>query len=698
MIFIYLTSTLVFFFWTLKSVIAKKILIKRTVFDIPIIVFFLSQVLSALFSIDTHTSFFGYYGRFNGGLISLIAYLVLYYGFVSNIEYRHIEKLLKTSLIASVIVILWGIPGWLGHDLSCLLFLGEFNNTCWTDQFRPDIRMFSTLGQPNWLGAYLAINFFIGVYFFIKSININDEWLKGLNKEIKISSVFNGLRTKLLAVYLFLNFSATLFTRSRSAVLALFGGVSVIVAFGLFKIYAYKNINILKKLILPLIVFIVVAPIIFFKTGVDKFDRMITLSTYSNLIKSRVVKKEPVTAAKTSVPVTGVSESFDIRKIVWEGAWKLGMKYPLLGTGVETFAYAYYFARPIEHNLTSEWDYLYNKAHNEYLNYLATTGFAGLVSYLVLIFSFLGYCGYTLLKNKTGERLLIACLMISWMTILVTNFFGFSTSTINLFFYLIPAWVVVLINRGDNVRHPPAKLSFGQYLCITALFLSSLSLFTYFINYFRADVRYARADAFIRINDYESAAILLEQSLNLKYEHVYEDKLSNVLANLAFLSATRNNRDDANNRMLVSETYNQKSLKASPENVLYWKTRAKNYYVYYQMSLDKKILEQGIDALKEAGVLAPTDPKIPYSLAIFYSIAYDDAKDIRVKKEIEDKSIEAINKTISLKKDYRDGYFLKAQLLRKYGRKEEAKETLHFILDHINPDDVEVKDEIMGQY
>jgi O-antigen ligase len=63
---------------------------------------------------------------------------------------------------------------------------------------------------------------------------------------------------------------------------------------------------------------------------------------------------------------------------------------PLFGTGVETFAFAYYTYRPAQHNMTSEWDYLYNKAHNEYLNYLATIGILGLGSYLLMIRSFSG--------------------------------------------------------------------------------------------------------------------------------------------------------------------------------------------------------------------------------------------------------------------------------------------------------------------
>ena len=209
LIFIYLITLGVIFFWLLKMILAKKIIIKRTPFDIPILFFYLSQILSTFFSIDAHTSLFGYYGRFNGGLISITAYILLYYGFVSNLDseaaIKSVLKLLKVSLISSSLVIIWGLPGKLGRDLSCLLFLGQFNNSCWTDQFRPAERMFSTLGQPNWLGAYLAINFFIGLYFFFKKI---------LNQSLDFArdKVQDDKKTVLYGLYLFVNFSSILFT------------------------------------------------------------------------------------------------------------------------------------------------------------------------------------------------------------------------------------------------------------------------------------------------------------------------------------------------------------------------------------------------------------------------------------------------------------------------------------------------------
>jgi len=115
---IYFIAALVFFLWVLKSVKEKKILFKRTVLDIPILTFLLSQILSTIFSIDKYTSFFGYYGRFNCGLLSIIVYIFLYYGFVSFFDTKKFEFFLKTSIWSSLIVILWGLPGKFGLDLS----------------------------------------------------------------------------------------------------------------------------------------------------------------------------------------------------------------------------------------------------------------------------------------------------------------------------------------------------------------------------------------------------------------------------------------------------------------------------------------------------------------------------------------------------------------------------------------------------
>ena len=72
--------------WAVKMIHERQIRITKTPLDIPIVIFFLSQLVSSIFSIDPHVSWMGYYSRFNGGMWSVISYIILYYGFVSNVS------------------------------------------------------------------------------------------------------------------------------------------------------------------------------------------------------------------------------------------------------------------------------------------------------------------------------------------------------------------------------------------------------------------------------------------------------------------------------------------------------------------------------------------------------------------------------------------------------------------------------------
>lgn len=684
MIFIYFIATCVFFFNLLKMILAKKTIFKRTPFDIPILIFLISQILSLIFSIDPHTSLFGYYGRFNGGLISIISYIILYYGFVSNFKLEHIKKALKISLFSSFLVILWGLPGKIGYDTSCYVFTGKWTNNCWTDQFKPALRMFSTLGQPNWLGAYLAINFFIAFYFLFSNIL----------KDNKKAALSNGI----YIAYLILNFSSILFTRSRSAIF------SVIIGIIFFFIYILIQKRDKAKEYARIIIAVFLTGlflIILFKTGINKIDKYINWQVF-------VVEKQSQLKDKNKPQEKlNITDSFDIRKIVWKGAAELGNKYSLFGTGVETFAYSYYFVRPQEHNLTSEWDYLYNKAHNEYLNYFATCGYIGLFSYLAMIFAVLLFTISKIKKKDLLEKdnkFLAFSLLISYLTILITNFFGFSTSIINIFFYIIPAiiFISLTVNTSEETQESQEKaktntsnLKVLQYIYLVPAVLFLFFSLSFIVRYVLADIQYSQAEIYAENDDYQNSILYLSNALDLKYEHVYQDKLSYDLANLAFITSYSKDEQVLTKKLKeLSILANNESLKASPKNVLYWKTKAKDYYLFYQINLDKHEIEKGIEALKIAKKLSPTDPKISYSLSLFYSLLYDDEKQKEKKLKYKDYSLVEIERVIKLKSNYYDGYFLKAQLYEKYGENDKAKSIYEYILKNFNPDDKEVLNQL----
>jgi len=665
MLFIYVATVLIAFFWLLKMVVHKKIILKKTPLDIPILIFFLSQLVSTVFSLDRHTSVFGYYGRFNGGLLSTISYIILYFAFVSNS--LNVEKTLKAILASSLLVILWAIPGKLGHDLTCLVFNGQFDNSCWDNSvmaFRPDLRTFSTLGQPNWLGAYLAVSFFIGIYFLISQ-----------NSKVKIQNLKSKLKSLIWPAYLFLNFSMILFSRSRSAIFAVLVGVVLFISYYWF----FVKTNIKKLLIILLI--ITAVPALFFKTGIDKIDKYLTVENYSP-------KKINPSSIINNLTSNNVTESFDIRKIVWQGAWDLNKKYPLFGTGVETFAFSYNFVRPVSHNLTSEWDYVYNKAHNEYLNFLATTGFIGLGSYLLMIIFVVTY------GIKNYKKSLIPLLIISYITILITNFFGFSTTTIQLFFFLIPA-LIITENRQQTETTKFEKASAYQWLVIFVIAAFTIYLLSSIVIYYLADVNYSYGIKYAKVADQQKAASYFEKALKLRQEPVYEDRFSASLAYLSAIAALRNQKELAKQIAASSDSYNRKTIQAYPKNIFYWKTRAKNMYYFYRVTGNDNELLQGIEAFKTARNLYPTDPKIPYTLALYYSILCDTAKNNIEKQNWQKSSLDEIDKTIKLKSNYREAYLFKGQLLKKYGEIGEARKSFEYILKNFDKNDVEVLKELV---
>lgn len=622
--FIYFSSISISLILAIAMIRAKKVFIRRSAFDIYGLVFIGVMLLSTLFSMDRHMSIFGYYGRFNGGLLSILAYSTLFYGLGFFFTKKDINKILKVSMLSSVIVMVWGLSGKLGHDFSCLLFTGQFSNNCWTDQFRPAERMFSTLGQPNWLGAYLAIQFFIGVYFLV-------------TKHFK--------RWYLSYAYVLLTFICLLSTKSRSALLAVGVGTIVygcaIIMIRQVEFFTKEN----KKLIGLAFLFLI--SIVVFKTGIDKIDNLTQLQNTKTVTPQKNVLTRPLSSE--------VTESLDIRKIVWKGAVDLGMKYPLLGTGPETFGFSYYFTRPIEHNVTSEWDYVYNKAHNEYLNYFATTGFLGLLSYLAL----LGVVVYQLKvvifsgDRSANERLLSVSLLCSYSTILITNFFGFSTSTVNLFFFLIPGFVALhhsstkdYFEQDDASFHPTQKIEIGLAM------VAFLFCFVWLLTSFVADTQYAQGLIYEANGDYIKAGQLVTTAVNLHPEPMFLDKLSYLDANLALIASYQGEKDLVAKFMEGSRQASLRALRSSPKNIQYWKTDAKNNLVFYQITLDKTYIETGIASVQLAKSLAPTEPKLPYTEAVFYSILADEATDKSTKNSYLARASQSANIAIALKPNY----------------------------------------------
>ena len=164
MLLTYGFTTLIVGVWIGRMILEKKVFIRQTVFDWPILLFIVSQTLSTIFSIHPSTSIMGYYTRFHGGLLSTLTYILLFYALVSNFSKVALRKLWITIFIAALGVTLYTIPEHFGHSPSCLMITQQFDVSCWVQDVQS--RAFATFGQPNWLAAYVISLIPLGILSF----------------------------------------------------------------------------------------------------------------------------------------------------------------------------------------------------------------------------------------------------------------------------------------------------------------------------------------------------------------------------------------------------------------------------------------------------------------------------------------------------------------------------------------------------
>ncbi len=398
-IVLYIFTVLITTTWIINSIRAKKIIFHRTLLDYPLIIYLSIYFISSLFSIDPRTSWLGYYSRFNGGLISQICYALLYWAFVSNLNKKQTLHTTYYILLSTAIASILAIGERFGIFTTCGLMKLGWYESCWVQDVQN--RVYSTLGQPNWLAALLVALIPLG-------------WSNQItNYKLQITKILWFLVSLLFFITL-------LFTKSRSGLLAF--GIEAIIFWGLvFWKFRFK----------------------FWKLFVTTKWQALLICNLSFVILYFVFNKptandQQLKTAVAPVLESGGTESGTIRKFVWLGAIEVFKHYPILGTGPETFAFSFPKYKSVEHNLTSEWDFIYNKAHNEFLNYLANTGIFGFLSYMSLII----YSIIIFWKSKRFD------LLAGYVGILITNFFGFSVVPVSLLFFLFPA--MAFINNNEN--------------------------------------------------------------------------------------------------------------------------------------------------------------------------------------------------------------------------------------------------------
>jgi O-antigen ligase/tetratricopeptide (TPR) repeat protein len=672
--------------WLVRMIQEKRFIFKQTILDIPIVLFFASQIISTVFSIDIHTSIWGYYSRSNGGLLSVISYIVLYYAFVSNITKDYIDRMIKFLVTGGVLVSLYAIPEHFGMSPSCLILTNEFNATCWVQDVQA--RVFATLGQPNWLAAYLAMVVFPAIYLFLTE-------KKQLLKYWHFISV----------VLIYMAFT---FTYSRGGMLGFLAGLLIFAAGYLIIKNRHPRLDRgsagnsqtdsrlrendekkkQKNLIVVISAFIVINLL---------FGSALTGSF--RLLQQNAPAARPGIVTGGTQLENGGTESGQIRLIVWQGAIDIFKHYPLFGSGVETFAYSYYQFRPLAHNTVSEWDFLYNKAHNEYLNYLATTGAVGLLTYLFMI----GIFSYTFVRfilkkhseENTHQKLLYIALFAGYCSFLVQNIFGFSVVFIAVLFFLYPAFAFVFANQLQDPQKDLLKLLSSIKPAVRLIYkrtaytkIAIIVVIIFGASYLMKVYSNWEADTYYKLgNDLTDSGYVGEGFNNFitaidlhPTEPLYRAEIGFAAAASAvsrYENATESGdpeeASDSARIKQTAETQTELALAMSPKNTSIWRTAIRTYYQL--SSIDPIYKDKTIEILDKTIALAPTDPKLVFNKGL-----------ILASQNKLPEAIETLKKAVELKPDYRDAIVTLADFYFKNNQKSEALGLIDELLEK-SPED-----------
>ena len=640
--------------WVGRMISEKKLIIRQTAFDWPLLLFFIAQTLSTIFSIHPHTSIFGYYTRFHGGLISTITYLVLFYALVSNITKAQFKKLLTTIFIAALGVTLYAIPEHFGYSPSCLLITGKLNVSCWVQDVQS--RVFATFGQPNWLAAYAITLMPLGIVLAVS------------NKK-RLGQIFFSVTSLAL-------FTTLLFTQSRSGMIGFLGSLLLLIP-GLILIKSRRQTSTFKiKKYLWLLGGILVITLINGTTFSPRVSKLLTPKTTS------VIEIDPTPTVVANRLETGGTDSGEIRKIVWQGAINIWKRYPIFGSGVETFAYSYYQDRPIAHNNVSEWDFLYNKAHNELLNFLATTGVVGLVTYL-LLFAWLAAVSLKIILNTdqkfsyTDQTITIA-LLSGLLALSISNFFGFSTVMVSILLFTFLSTVAIINAQAEEekffYKKRVSSLSTIQIISLIVTFIGTIFLLNKVIRIWVADKNYARGKSYIEAGHTLEGLHDLQTAVKIRpNEALFHNQLADTYSNVAILLDQQNESTASAEFQQAVLDESELTLKLNPRHLNFYKSKARILITLSQ--LEPQLLLLSKTTLEDAIKLAPTDAKLMYNLGL-----------VEISLDQVEAGINTLEKAVELKPNYEAARLILGKQYQTAKNIELAKIQYQYIYDHITQD------------
>jgi len=403
-------------------------------FDPYVFLFFLSAILSTIFSINPKVSFYGQYER-HIGLITYI-YIFFIYHFSSYI-FKDGEKLKNTILIIEFTAL----------TVSVYTILQYLNMDPFNIQPLQVKRPVSTLGNAVFTGGFLMM------VLPFSLLNISQK----KSKALKI-------------IFPLIIISAIILTQTRSAYLAVIAQLFII---AIFYPFLMDKSAVSYKRRLRIIIFVFVFLCVLF------------------VIISLLFPQNPFTQRLLSI----FSEEYNPRWILWRDAFNIFTKYPVFGPGIAMFPNALeeFYSYQLRHADVKRY---FDNAHNNFLQVLFTMGIVGLAAYIIIIFQGFRTCIRMIFSggiDKKRKMVFLSFLMMlgGYSVYGLTNF---DEITITFYFFMFIAMLRAFYVKENTAKIIIKRKLIRPVLIFPAIIILILCYNIYnSVNELRADNYFLRS-------------------------------------------------------------------------------------------------------------------------------------------------------------------------------------------------------------
>src|SRR3989339_474774 len=448
--------------WAIKLLIQRKHFFVRSPLDWTVVTFLLTTTIATLTSVHVYTSFVGFYGRYEGlstwyifGLLFFIAINFLY-------SSQQIRRVLAVVLSSATVMSVYGV-----------IQRSEIDPYQWGGVVTWQ-RVIGTIGQPNFLAAYILMAFFLGLILYLRDSNVKSDQVDWLQQSLisgsfvitqalfilmiyrldagdvlawylsfalmtaatlyfafnleRLTPLINSLLT---GVSLLLIYICLLFTQSRGGYMGLFtGGALFALLIGRDWLFQrWRKLGLLGLLILAISLFTMLQP---------------QYSPFARFTSEITVKGgDQVVSDNSRLELKGAAGS---RGETWKSAFKVIADNPLFGVGPEVLKMVFPRYETDLFRFKEAFHVKQDRCHNETFDVPVTKGLVAFFVYLWIIF-LLFRTGWRKAGDfQTDDRLLVAGLLAAALAYLIQNQFSFGVVAITSLFWVIWALVMVIGN------------------------------------------------------------------------------------------------------------------------------------------------------------------------------------------------------------------------------------------------------------